>query len=115
MQFKARAETDALLWAPETLEVVTSQLLLFCLDAQSRESRVSRRFWNARKDRNTNEVAMSLKTSTLEFCTRADIVIDRTNSSVYYRDVTTLKQAISQVIDLIERYPELRNIRPDKV
>lgn len=102
---QARTEANALLWAPTTLEVVASQLLLFCLAAQPKASRQSKRFWNARNNANVHQAAMILKTSTWEFCNRADSVINRQNSGVHYQDVSTLKQAIYQVIDLIKRYP----------
>ena len=103
---------DSELWAIRFLKNVAGEALLWAYGDQPAEQGPSFRFQNLANDRNnklaTYACALPLSPDLIRLGSVLDGIINRRNSTVHFKDMEGLEQAVQDVLELLVRHPKLR-------
>lgn len=103
---------DSELWATRYLKNVAGEALLWAYGDQPADQSPSYRFRNLASDNNselaTYACALPLSPDPSRLGSVLDGIITRRKSTVHFRDMQGLEQAVQEVLGLLVRHPQLR-------
>lgn len=109
---------DSVLWGTRFLKNVAGEALLWAYGDQPADQGPSFRFQNWARNHNSKLAAyartLPFSPTPTRLAADLDGIINRRNSTVHFRDMQGLEQAVQDVLGLLARHPVLRRRFPNE-